>query len=181
MCAETLPSGLRWLCETLPTEYPTEQPPRVFYHNPIECLQSLLSHPLFESHISFVPRRVWTCAAKICHVYDEWLSGDHAWSMQEVLPMGATLLRVVLSSDKTNISVMSRNHMAYPLLISLANINVSIHSKASLHAYLLLTLLPIAKFNTRPLGFIVYSKTGLSTKLSILSYCLSRLLPPWGL
>ena len=37
--------------------------------------------------------------------------------------------------------------MAYPLLISLANINVSIHSKASLHAYLLLTLLPIAKFS----------------------------------
>ena len=166
MRAETLPSGPWWLCETLPTEYPTKQPPRVFYCNPIECLQSLLSHPLFESHILFVPRRVWTCAAKICRVYDEWLSGDRAWSMQvcdstliglavlnddmantqEALPMGATLLRVVLSSDKTNILVMSGNRMAHPVLISLANIDTRLRSKTSLHTYLLLVLLPIAKF-----------------------------------
>ncbi|KIM68407.1 hypothetical protein SCLCIDRAFT_20320 [Scleroderma citrinum Foug A] len=146
MHAETLPSGPRWLCETLPTEYPTKQPPRVFYRNPIECLQSLLSHPLFESHILFVPRRVWTCTAKICRVYDEWLSGDRAWSMQEALPTGATLLGVVLSSDKTNILVMSSNCMAHLVLISLANIDARLHSKTSLHTYLLLVLLPIAKF-----------------------------------
>ncbi|KAI5981166.1 hypothetical protein EDD15DRAFT_2204477 [Pisolithus albus] len=149
--AETLPPGPLWLCETLTTEYPTKEPPLLFYRNPIECLQALLSHLHFESHISFVPRRVWTCAAKICRIYDEWLSGDRAWSMQ-ALPPGATLLGVVLSSDKTNISVMSGNHMAHPLLISLANIDKHIHSKTSLHAYLLLALLPIAKFahkNTR--------------------------------
>ncbi|KAI5984418.1 hypothetical protein EDD15DRAFT_2177214 [Pisolithus albus] len=150
--AETLPPGPLWLCETLTTEYPTKEPPLLFYRNPIECLQALLSHPHFESHISFVPRRVWTCAAKICRIYDEWLSGDRAWSMQEALPPGATLLGVVLSSDKTNISVMSGNCMAHPLLISLANIDKHIRSKTSLHAYLLLALLPIAKFahkNTR--------------------------------
>ena len=36
--------------------------------------------------------------------------------------------------------------MAYPLLISLANIDPTICSKISLHMYLLLTLLPIPKF-----------------------------------
>ena len=41
---------------------------------------------------------------------------------------------------------MSGNRMAHPLLISLANIDMRIHSKTSLHAYLLLALLPIAKF-----------------------------------
>ena len=65
---------------------------------------------------------------------------------QEALPPGATILGVVLSSDKTNISIMSGNRMAHPVLISLANIDPSIRSKASLHAYLLLALLPIAKF-----------------------------------
>ena len=62
------------------------------------------------------------------------------------------MLGVVLSSDKTNISVMSGNRMAYPLLISLVNINPAIYSKISLHTYLLLALLPIPKFihkNTR--------------------------------
>ena len=80
--AKTLPSGPRWSCETLTTEYLTKEPPCPFYRNPIKCLQELLSHPLFASHISFVPRRVWTCAAKICRIYDKWLSGDRAWSMQ---------------------------------------------------------------------------------------------------
>ncbi|KAI6010124.1 hypothetical protein EDC04DRAFT_2581204 [Pisolithus marmoratus] len=141
--AEILPSGPRWVCETLMTKYPTKELAYVFYHNPIDCLQSLLSHPLFEPHISFVPRKVWTSAAKTCHMYNEWLSGDRAWSIQV---RGATLLGVVLSSDKTNISVMSGNRMAHPLLISLANIDAHLCSKSSAHAYLLLTLLPIAKF-----------------------------------
>ena len=66
--------------------------------------------------------------------------------LQEALPPGATILGVVLSSDKTNISVMSGNHMAHPVLISLANIDASIRSKASVHTYLLLALLPIVKF-----------------------------------
>ena len=66
--------------------------------------------------------------------------------IQEALPPGATTLGVVLLSDETNISIMSGNHMAHPVLISLANINACIRSKTSLHTYLLLALLPIAKF-----------------------------------
>ena len=62
------------------------------------------------------------------------------------------VLGVVLSSDKTHISVMTGNCMAHPILISLVNIDASVRSKTSLHGYLLLTLLPIPKFlhkNTR--------------------------------
>ena len=80
--AETLPSGPRWLSKVLPTEYSTKQPARLFYCDPIECLQALLSHPLLKSHISFVPRRVWTSATKLCRIYNEWLSGDRTWNMQ---------------------------------------------------------------------------------------------------
>ena len=63
-----------------------------------------------------------------------------------MLPQGATTLGIVLSSDKTNILVMSGNCMAYPLLISLANIDLDICLKTSMHTYLLLSLLPILKF-----------------------------------
>ena len=41
---------------------------------------------------------------------------------------------------------MSGNRMAYPLLISVANIDLDIRSKISMHTYLLLSLLPIPKF-----------------------------------
>ena len=77
--------------------------------------------------------------------------------LQEALPPGATMLGVVLSSDKTNISIMSGNCMVHLVLISLANIDAHIQSKTSLHAYLLLALLPIAKFthkDTRVRGLL---------------------------
>ncbi|KAF8546661.1 hypothetical protein OG21DRAFT_1389440, partial [Imleria badia] len=64
----------------------------------------LLSHPLFERHISFVPRKVWSTATQLMHVYNDWLSGDHAWELQSNILVGAMLLGVTLSSDKTNIS-----------------------------------------------------------------------------
>ncbi|KIK92374.1 hypothetical protein PAXRUDRAFT_34547 [Paxillus rubicundulus Ve08.2h10] len=118
----------------------------LLYWQPIECLQAILRNPLLVPYISFVPRKVWTSTTKICQVYDEWLTGDLAWNIQNVLPPGANILGVVLSSNKTSISIMMGNCMAYPLLISLANIDASIQLKPSLHGYLLLALLPIPKF-----------------------------------
>jgi len=41
---------------------------------------------------------------------------------------------------------MSGNRMAHPLLLSLTNIDADIRSKGSLHAHVLLALLPIASF-----------------------------------
>ncbi|OJA19402.1 hypothetical protein AZE42_13719 [Rhizopogon vesiculosus] len=72
--------------------------------------------------------------------------GDHLWYLQYQIPQGASLLGVVLSSDKTKVTNISGNRYAHPVLISLANIAPSAHAKASLHAYLLVALIPVAKF-----------------------------------
>lgn len=65
---------------------------------------------------------------------------------KEKLPVGATLLGAVLSSDKTNISAKTGNRMAHPLLISLANIDMDTRNKSLNHLFLLLALLPIPTF-----------------------------------
>ena len=62
------------------------------------------------------------------------------------MPEGVTLLGVVLSSDKTNLSAMTGGCMAHPLILSLANLDISFYIKALNHAYLLLALLPVPKF-----------------------------------
>ena len=66
-----------------------------------------------------------------------------------MLPDGAMLVGVILSSDKTNISVMTGDHMAHPVLLSLANIHASVHAKSSSHAFLLVALLPCLKFTVK--------------------------------
>lgn len=45
-----------------------------------------------------------------------------------------------------NITNMCGSRVAHPLLISLANIKMDVRNKGSLHAFLLLALMPIAKF-----------------------------------
>jgi hypothetical protein len=65
---------------------------------------------------------------------------------QSDLPSGATLLGTILSSDKTNISMMTGDRVAHPLLISLANIRMSTRLKASSGAFVLAALLPVPKF-----------------------------------
>jgi len=95
-------------------------------------------------------------------IHTEWLSGDQAWNiqvnpclcychsllnvLQTQLGPGATVLGVVLLSDKTNISAMTGGCSAHPLLINLANISMEFRNKDSNNAYLLLALLPIPKF-----------------------------------
>lgn len=109
----------------------------------------------------YTPFREFKTAAQLVRVYEEWMSADTAWNiqvsinyipftcnsnyLQGQLPQGATLLGTILSSDKTNISVMTGDRMAHPLLISLANISARIHMKSSQHAFLLLVLLPVPK------------------------------------
>ncbi|KAF8868601.1 hypothetical protein BD779DRAFT_1481169 [Infundibulicybe gibba] len=144
--AEMLPKGPQWKCRTLHTAHPTKYPVHLFYRDPIECLQSLLSNPIFKNHIQFTPLRVFQLAQEQMRVYSEWWTGDAAWTMQEQLPPGASLLGTILSSDKTNISAMTGGRVAHPLLISLANISMDLRMRASSHAFLLLALLPIPKF-----------------------------------
>ena len=161
--AEMLPKGPEWRCRPCDSPYPTKKSVHLFYRDPLECIQSILSNPLVNDHIKFTPFRIYESAVSAMRVYTEWLTGDVAWSMQvcpsipfirdsfltilqSQLPDGATLLGIVLSSDKTNISAMTGGRVAHPLLISLANLLMDFRMKATNHAFLLLALLPVPKF-----------------------------------
>ena len=67
---------------------------------------------------------------------------------------------------------MSGNRMAHPLLLSLANIAMDVHSKGSLHGHLLLALLPVPTF--------IHKKSRVRSLLSdrLLHRCLDLVLTP---
>ncbi|KAJ7705774.1 hypothetical protein B0H16DRAFT_1668181 [Mycena metata] len=146
---ESLPKGPTWKSTTWKTPYPTKKPLTLYYRDPIECLQSLMSNPLLKGSIDFTPFKLWKTAERVVRVYNEWLSGDAAWKIQDQLPEGATVLGAVVSSDKTQLSTMTGNRQAHPLLITSANIRMNCRMKVSFHAFLLLALVPIPKFIER--------------------------------
>ncbi|KAG1808474.1 hypothetical protein EV424DRAFT_1574242 [Suillus variegatus] len=143
---QILPGGPPWMSQVIPTAHPTKSPVILYWRDPLECIASLLNHPFFHDRMDFTPRRVYATAQRLCRVYSEWMTGDNAWNMQSALPGGATLLGTILSSDKTNISMMTGDRVAHPLLISLANIHMSTRLKSSSNAFVLTALLPVPKF-----------------------------------
>ncbi|KAF7973382.1 hypothetical protein HWV62_15481 [Athelia sp. TMB] len=142
--AEELPPGPQWICQPWPVKHPTKRPVSLFYRDSVSCVRSLFSNPLFSDNMYYTPFREFKTTEKLVRVYNEWMSGNVAWNMQ--LPPGSTLIGTILSSNKTNISVMTGDRVAHPVLISLANISATLRTKSSHHAFLLLALLPIPKF-----------------------------------
>ncbi|KAG2126069.1 hypothetical protein DEU56DRAFT_743197 [Suillus clintonianus] len=144
--AEMLPSGPRWKSQVIRTSHPTKSPVILYWRDPIECIASIFNHPLFQNHIDFTPHKIYSTAERLCRVYAGWMSGNDAWDMQSAIPKGATLLGTILSSDKTNISALTGDRVAHPLLISLANIHMNIRLKSSTNSFVLAALLPVPKF-----------------------------------
>lgn len=162
------------------TAHPTKSPIDLYYRDPIECLQSIFHSPLVADYLDLVPFRLFKSAKKLMRIYTEWLSANSAWNMQvmvyvlssfdigltstsqERLPPGATVLGTILSSDKTNISVMTGDRISHPLLISLANLRMDFHMKSSNNTFVLLVLLPVPKFihqNKKARGVLEYRLT----------------------
>ncbi|KAG2111210.1 uncharacterized protein F5147DRAFT_771940 [Suillus discolor] len=144
--SELLPSVLKWQYHVILTTHPTKKPLHLYWRDPLDCIELLFSHLLFANKIDLTPQHVYDTAECTVQIYSEWVTGDTAWSMQSQLPDGATLLGIILSSDKTNITNMTGGRVAHPLLISLANIKMATRNKASSHAFLLTALLLIAEF-----------------------------------
>ena len=64
------------------TTHPTKSPVKLFYRDPLQCIESLLNSPLSADDIELSPYQVFRTAEKTVRVYSEWMSGDAAWSMQ---------------------------------------------------------------------------------------------------
>ncbi|KIK75320.1 hypothetical protein PAXRUDRAFT_36990 [Paxillus rubicundulus Ve08.2h10] len=142
---EMLPAGPQWKFKHVVPESPTKKSLQVFFHGAIECLKALMHSPMYAGHIKFIPKKIYATADNLHCVYSEWLTGEHAWELQDALLDGATLLGVIISSDKMHITQVG-NHQAHPLLISLANIAVNIFNKGTLNSFILLALIPLPKF-----------------------------------
>ncbi|KAI6035326.1 hypothetical protein F5J12DRAFT_902149 [Pisolithus orientalis] len=144
--AELLPGGPCWHSMEITPSQPTKHPVHLYWHDPLECIAWLLNHPLFSDQLNFIPRCVYKMPKKLCRVYTEWMTTDDAWHMQSQLPSGVTLLGMILSSDKMNITTLCGGRVAHPLLVSLANIKMSTCLKLSSNSFMLATLLPVPKF-----------------------------------
>ncbi|KAF9784417.1 hypothetical protein BJ322DRAFT_1141469 [Thelephora terrestris] len=142
---ELLPSGPPWKSTVVSLPgYATKDPLVLYYRDPMNCIEFTMKNPLFSGKIQYQPRQDFDSYGN--RTYGDWITSDGAWDYQSRLPSHATLLGVTLSSDKTRLSAMTGDRVAHPLLITLANIDSSVRSSTSSHAFSLLALFPVPKF-----------------------------------
>ncbi|KAG2054902.1 hypothetical protein BDR06DRAFT_982187 [Suillus hirtellus] len=72
--------------------------------NPIECIKDLIRNPLFKDQMVYTPARTYTDSAGLHQVIDDMWTADWWCDMQKKVPEGATIMPIILATDKTSLS-----------------------------------------------------------------------------
>ncbi|KAM6489556.1 hypothetical protein JOM56_014975 [Amanita muscaria] len=169
---DTLPARPKFQCEevTVASEaYPC------FFRDIIACIRALYGDPDFVYEMLYVPEQHFVDQEGTQRIYHEMNTGQWWWKMQEVLEArqpGATLIPIILSSDRTQITRFG-SKTAYPVYMTIGNIPKFTRRKPSRQGQILITYLP----NTK-LKHLTNKASRRRTLMNLFHSCLQRILSP---
>ncbi|KAJ3911378.1 hypothetical protein F5877DRAFT_55398 [Lentinula edodes] len=71
-------------------------------------------------------------------------TGNWWWEVQDQLPDGATVAPIILASDETQLSTFSGDKKAWPLYLTVGNIEKRVRRKPTSRAWILLGYIPVS-------------------------------------
>ncbi|KAJ3716762.1 hypothetical protein DFJ43DRAFT_1043218 [Lentinula guzmanii] len=113
----------------------------------LECIQALYGNPDHCQYLCFTPERHYADADKTIRLYHDFNTGKWWWDTQKAVEAdkpGATIIPVIISSDKTQITLF-RNKSAYPVYLTIGNLPKEIRRKPSQQGQILLAYLPTSR------------------------------------
>ncbi|KAG9094662.1 hypothetical protein FRC06_010600 [Ceratobasidium sp. 370] len=93
----------------------------------IKVVCDIMADPSFEDNMHFAAEWHWEDEACTNRVYGDLWTTDWWWRMQLRIPdKSATIVPLIISSDRTTLSIMAGGQEAYPVYITVANIKKSV-------------------------------------------------------
>lgn len=196
------PQQLNKLVDLLPSERPKfaceeihvgGEAFEVYLRDVLECIRALYGDPAFARHLVFLPERHYADPDCTMRLYHDMHTGKWWWAAQvsvqaiqfcdagllsahqrrlEHKKEGATIIPIILSSDKTQITLF-RNKTAYPVYLTIGNLPKDIRSKPSQRGQILVAYLPTTK-----LEHIKNKAARRRTLANLFHACMRRILEP---
>ncbi|KAG1906695.1 uncharacterized protein F5891DRAFT_1182102 [Suillus fuscotomentosus] len=151
---DALPKGPQWRCTTIETDgYVTTHPVHLIWRDALEVTKHIFGNPIFANDMEFDPYEIFVDGER---EYGEWMSSSRAHDIQaciifyDELPRGATIVPIVLASDKTPVTRHTGGLEMHPTFLTIANIRSDIRMKATAHTWSCIAYMPIPQFICNP-------------------------------
>ncbi|KAK0183857.1 hypothetical protein F5146DRAFT_1106274 [Armillaria mellea] len=121
----------------------------LWYQDPVDCIHELMGNPMFCDVMKYTPEKLFSDLEGSTAVINEMWTVSWWWDLQiqKYLPAGATIIPVILSSDKTKLSQFHGDKSAWPVYLTIGNISKDVHRDVTSHATVLIGYLSIGKFD----------------------------------
>ncbi|KZT33782.1 hypothetical protein SISSUDRAFT_992677, partial [Sistotremastrum suecicum HHB10207 ss-3] len=135
----------------MPIEIDGRKDKHVYYRNVIDVVKHLFGSPKFETCMSYASEEHYSAPGYQSRLYNEMNTGKFWTRTQLKLPESSTVIPLLISTDKT---VLARfgNQNAYPVYLSIGNIDKDVRKRPSSGAWCLIGFLPVGKFDDETLS-----------------------------
>ncbi|KAG1724676.1 hypothetical protein EDB19DRAFT_1897871 [Suillus lakei] len=124
--------------------YITTHPVHLIWHDALGVTKHIFGNPVFANDMEFNPYEITINGEP---EYSEWMSSSCAHTIQAC---GATLVSIVLASDKTLVTRQTGGLEMHPTFLTIANIRSDVRMKATAHAWSCIAYMPIPEFVCNP-------------------------------
>ena len=113
----------------------------VHYQNVLEAIRFLIGHRPFANNLSYEPVRHYNTEGQ--RIYSEMNTAEWWWEKQQQLPEGATVIPLIIATDKTLLTQHHGDVLAWPVYLTIGNLDRRTRRSQTRPAQVLLGFLPV--------------------------------------